>query len=204
MEKAKYHRSTDGKYRPCQAKTACPLGGEHLDRSEAMYKQNVEAQKGRSDAIREIADQVDVTKPHWRLHRSPRDSQVTAVCVQDFDYRDYNPANFIEAKAYDTSIAAKYSAETFNLDGQADLPRKDQERLANLKRGSFHAYSDVINQLDDFNEVHWRLYYSTNTGEVTPICVQYFDYVDYDQECFMGTKAYKSVEEAEAEAPSWN
>lgn len=203
MENTRYHRSTDGKYRPCQAQHACPLGGEHVDRATAKYRQNLAVDKTVAETIQEVSTQVEVSLPHWRLHLTPRTGEITAVCVQDFDYRDYAVASFIEPKAYKTSLAAQYAAEVFNLEDISSLSKKEQERLRNMRRGSSHAYTDILDQLEDFNQVHWRLYYSESDGKVTSVCVQYFDYVDYDQSRFMGNKAYFSAEEADLDVTDW-
>lgn len=204
MQTAKYHLSTDGQCRRCQAQGSCPLGGEHFDRATAKYKQNLASDKTASDAVSEVSSQVAVELPHWRLYLTARTGEITAVCVQDFDYRDYLPAGFIEPKAYRSSLEAKYAAEIFNLDDISALPKREQERLENMRRGSAYAYADISDQLEDYNQVHWRLYYAESDGQVAPVCVQYFDYVDYDQSRFLGKKAYFSESEAALDVSGWD
>ncbi len=48
------------------------------------------------------------------------------------------------------------------------------------------------------NEVHYRLYRSW--GVIRVICVQDFDYVDYDAKLFVGDTCYKTEAEAEKAA----
>ena len=47
-------------------------------------------------------------EPHCRLYH-PHASGPTVVCVQSFDYFDYDPARFMTKEAYETENAAKHA-----------------------------------------------------------------------------------------------
>ena len=44
---------------------------------------------------------------HYRLYLSPRTNRPTVICVQDFDYDDYNADRFLSPEAWDTEEAAE-------------------------------------------------------------------------------------------------
>jgi hypothetical protein len=44
---------------------------------------------------------------HYRLYFSARDAEVVVICVQDFDYNDYDDEGFIGYEAYETESAAQ-------------------------------------------------------------------------------------------------
>ena len=43
---------------------------------------------------------------HYRLYWSKRDQALVVICVQDFDYFDYDDNCFIDYVAYDTEVDA--------------------------------------------------------------------------------------------------
>jgi hypothetical protein len=54
------------------------------------------------------------------------------------------------------------------------------------------AYADLNN-----SDVHYRLYRSHDTNEPVVICVQWFDYPDYDKARFLTEDRYSTESEAE-------
>lgn len=56
---------------------------------------------------------LDMTGPsrfdrevHWRRYLDRKD-QISVICVQDFDYVDYDPSRFVDLRAFPTEEAAK-------------------------------------------------------------------------------------------------
>lgn len=49
--------------------------------------------------------------PHYRLYLSPNGDGVVAICVQDFDYRDYEDARFIGYEVFWSEAEAQEAVE---------------------------------------------------------------------------------------------
>lgn len=49
---------------------------------------------------------------HYRRYLAARDHRITVVCVQDFDYPDYEPSRFIDLQAFDTEEEAALAPKT--------------------------------------------------------------------------------------------
>lgn len=49
----------------------------------------------------------------------------------------------------------------------------------------------------DRDEVHYRIYHSPRDGKLTSICVQWFDYYDYDEKRFVGEHHFADEDEAD-------
>jgi hypothetical protein len=49
---------------------------------------------------------------HYRRYLSLRDHRITVICVQDFDYRDYEPSRFIDLQAFDSDEEARLTPLT--------------------------------------------------------------------------------------------
>lgn len=48
------------------------------------------------------------TTVHYRRYLNTA-GQIVAICVQDFDYPDYDPARFLDYEAFDTQAEAEYT-----------------------------------------------------------------------------------------------
>jgi len=44
---------------------------------------------------------------HYRLYRDPQDEVATVICVQDLDYRGYDPARFLSRDVWHNEAAAE-------------------------------------------------------------------------------------------------
>ncbi|GAA0500713.1 hypothetical protein [Streptomyces olivaceiscleroticus] len=44
---------------------------------------------------------------HYRRYLSPRKNRIVVICVQDFDYRDYDASRFADLAAFDTEEEAQ-------------------------------------------------------------------------------------------------
>ncbi len=49
------------------------------------------------------------TEPHYRRYLAA-DGRITAVCVQDFDYPDYDASRFVDGRAFDEQAEAETAA----------------------------------------------------------------------------------------------
>lgn len=65
---------------------------------------------------------------HYRRYLSPRSHQVTVICVQDFDYRDYEPSRFVDLAAFDTEEEAELTPLNAQhvADQMSSLPEDDE------------------------------------------------------------------------------
>lgn len=81
------------------------------------------------------------------------------------------------------------------------IVERNQEQ--NKERHPFHEVSD---QLETYDEPHYRLYLSKNSSEPTIVNMQSHDYHDpyYEPERFLDDKAYKDEEQAEVAAKLFN
>jgi hypothetical protein len=79
-----------------------------------------------------------VTKePHYRRYLSQRAERIVVICVQDFDYHDYEPSRFVDLQAFPTHeeaevtpLSAQDVADQMNeLDPGDDLGRLQGLRL---------------------------------------------------------------------------
>lgn len=72
-----------------------------------------------------------------------------------------------------------------------------EEQVAGLKPVLESILSDNSSKFE-YNEVHWRMYNSHrhDVAEPTDICVQDFDYYDYNRENMIGNHRFHSEEEA--------
>lgn len=50
-------------------------------------------------------------EPHYRIYH-PRDRGVTIVCVQDFDYRDYDYSRFVSYDSFVSEESARTALDT--------------------------------------------------------------------------------------------
>jgi len=114
---------------------------------------------------------------HYRLYRSSRfDDEVVVICVQNFDYPDYDESRFVSEERYHDERSAQLVADVLN--GAED-----------------YSWSP------EYNEVHYRLYRSARDNDrVVVICVQDFDYPDYDEDRFVTDTKYQYEFEADAVA----
>ena len=198
-----YHTTKSGAQGICTATVrACPLGGAHVSRSELVH-QTQEGKSG-SEAFNDVLDQLETyDEVHYRVFLGRNDTQPKVVCVQSFDYYSYDGARFLEPKAYKSEAEAEVAAADFNeFDApesmRTPLSKTEQIRRTQLDKTGQEAFFDVISQLEDYNDVHYRVYLSTRTKEPVAICVQSFDYHDYTGSHFLDKVAYRSEEEAEA------
>lgn len=57
---------------------------------------------------------------------------------------------------------------------------------------------DATEDMARYNpNVHYRLYWSKRTNSLVVICVQDFDYPDYDDDCFVNYAAYTTEADAD-------
>jgi hypothetical protein len=74
---------------------------------------------------------------HYRRYLSQRDRRIIVICVQDFDYGDYEPSRFVDLQAFETEEEARLTplssrdvAEQMNqLDQDDDLGRLQARRI---------------------------------------------------------------------------
>lgn len=197
----KYHVSRSGKIAECKAKGRCRLGG--VDYSRADLVRTNQADKTDYDAFQEALPQLeDYNDAHYRVYLSKRTGEPTAICVQYFDYHDYEGSRFLGSVAYADEEAAENAAKEFNdqpLEEELFKTKsKSQEIYDNqVDKSSSEAFAEVLGQLDNHEDAHYRVYLSKNTNKPITICVQYFDYYDYEGARFLEAKAYKTEGEAE-------
>lgn len=174
-----------------------------LTGAEKAYMDRVNDKSKRS-AYSEIADQLtDYDDVHFRVYYSKNRKEAISVCVQDFDYYEYDDSGFIEKVAHEDRASADRVVSNLN-NTKIEVPVEKtaeqlyQERLNNPERSS--AFSDVSDQLSSYDAVHYRTYYSVKDKKATTVCVQAFDYHDYADERFLDKKAYADEEQAEIAA----
>jgi len=200
MTSIKYHISRDGKPRICYAQNSCPLGGQHYSRAELV--QASQPDKSGHEAFKDVVDQLETyDEAHYRIYLS-RDGEPKAVNVQSFDYFDYDGSRFLTDKAYSDEKEAELDAKEFNT---AEAPAYMKPRKApaqtlyenNIRKhkSSHEAFTDVVDQLETYDEAHYRLYYNRE-NKVKVVNVQSFDYYDYEGPRFLDTIAFQSEEEA--------
>lgn len=59
---------------------------------------------------------------HYRLYRSPQDEQPTVICVQDFDYYDYDASRFLSRDAWDCERDAEEALALLVSDHVPGIP----------------------------------------------------------------------------------
>jgi hypothetical protein len=208
MPEVKYHITKDGKFRICTARYSCPLGGKHYNRAEVQQTKH-EGKEG-IEAYNDVKDQLaNYDDVHYRVYLNKTTGQPIAVPMQSFDYYDADGSLFLNKTAYKTEAQARYDALNFNDSTRYDHVKETEEVEAtidanyvyrrNLSSGktSTDVYYDISHQLRSPTQAHWRTYYSGRTGSPVTICVQDFDYVDYDPVRFLDDEAYFDESSAE-------
>lgn len=62
--------------------------------------------------------------------------------------------------------------------------------------------TENIDQIADTRDVHYRIIYRSSEDKAVSVCVQDFDYYDYDE--FIGTVCFEHEEDAEKAARKMN
>lgn len=171
--------------------------------AEKAYMDRVNDQDKQS-AHSEVLDQLPgYDDVHYRVYYNKRKKEAVTVCVQSFDYYNYDDSGFVEKVAHQYEDSAERVTRQLN-NTNVEIPVEKtaeelyQERLNNPERNS--AFSDVSDQLSSYSAVHYRTYYSAKDNKATTVCVQAFDYHDYDDARFLDKKAYADEEQAEIAA----
>jgi hypothetical protein len=203
----KYHLARSGQVAECKAKGRCRLGG--TDYSRADLVRTNQADKSDYDAFQEALPQLEnYNDAHYRVYLSKSTGEPITICVQYFDYHDYEGPRFLDGVAYADEESAENAAKEFNnqpLEEELFKKKtKSQEIYDNqIDKSSSEAFAEVQHQLDEYEDAHYRVYLSKHTGEPTTVCVQYFDYLDYEGARFIEAKAYKSEGEAKKAADNY-
>lgn len=127
---------------------------------------------------------------HYRLYRSARDEQPTVICVQWFDYGDYDEDRFLSEEAFTYEDDALIALETL-AGGTIPLLREVAEEVDRRRPEIMKGRSDYPD-----NAVHYRLYLDKWDDPVV-ICVQDFDYWDYTAHRFLSDMAFDTEQEAQ-------
>ena len=202
----KYHITKSGKVDKCKAKGRCRLGG--TDYSRADLVRSNQADKTTHDAFQEVVSGLDsYDAVHYRVYLSKRTGEPTAICVQNFDYYDYDGSRFLDGVAYENEDEAELAAKEFNEQPlEPELLKqkiKSQEIYENqLDKSSSDAFGEVVKDLEKYDAVHYRVYLGKN-GKPTTVCVQYFDYYDYEGARFLEAKSYETEGQAEKAANNY-
>lgn len=204
LDKVAYKTEADAQYAAEEFNEEGAPACLRTKRSRAEIVMREQRNKTTSEAFDEVYQQINShDEVHYRVYLSPRTNEPKPICVQSFDYHDYEGSRFLDKVAYKTEADAQYAAEEFNEEGKPAYLKKTYSKAEQIMReqrnkGGHEAFLDVMSQLNDWDEVHYRTYLSKRAGEPTTVCVQSFDYTDYDGSRFLDAQAYATEEEAEA------
>lgn len=206
----KYHKSTDGEYRICVAQKNCYLQEQNEHVTLAVLTQKAQSGVAGYDAFKDVSDQLDdYDEVHYRVYLPEGASEPKSVCVQSFDYFQYDGSRFLDKVAYKKEKAAQVKAEEFNEQNAPKWMRQPVSKAIQAYRdnlveeGEVTPLQDVLSQLENYDDVHYRVYLSTRTNTPVTVCVQDFDYYDYEGERFLEKKAYSTEEEAQNALADW-
>lgn len=79
---------------------------------------------------------------------------------------------------------------TFDADGVFSPTNWEALIEAQAAKTCSEAYAEIAAELPEPNAVHWRLYLPRGASEPVVVCVQEFDYIDYDAARFVEPEAY--------------
>jgi len=187
---------------PAPAGTVLKITG-----AEKAYMDRVN-DKSKESAHTEVLDQLEsYDAVHYRAYYSKKKQKAVTVCVQNHDYYDYDDSGFVEKIAHKSEEDAERAVQKLN-GTNVEIPVEKtagelyNERLNDPQRES--AFNEVQDQLKSYDAVHYRTYFSKKDDKAISICVQSFDYYDYDDKRFLGKKAYDDEEQAEIAARLMN
>lgn len=151
----------------------------------------------------------------------------TQIIVQENDYaaksitEQVNKINKI-SELFSTETEMYYNSgnETFlytpeelqekqeKIDNEIDYSLSFYFNFSNNDIEEYKPYLETILKSNkkhfERESVHYRVYQSTQTGKMITICVQWFDYYDYDSERMIGEHYFENEEEAEEAADFLN